>query len=633
MSIQYKHIVAALMAITIAAFAQPVKIEVGPAPPGPKPRVGVQKSSAQLEEQMMADRARRAELSGDYARALQLWKEVLNRSAWHPEAIEATPRILIIEKRFADADSFLVSLIRKSPFRTDGPIRPGDPTSTFSLALDRGTVAHANGESVRAKEIWDGALKEQGRTVETVTAYVREMQKNRMWEESEKTIRDFRVEGKQPGFMAIELASSLRAQMNFGAAAAELLLYADSQPGAWQAALSQLQQFPDDTTVHAKVAKTLKEATQKNKKNAAYWRIYSGYLLKSGDLAESLSATIVADSLTENHGILVLGAAQTMLEEGDVNLARKGFQKVLAWNPQPDVAARAELGLGRCLEALEQWAEAKSAYERFVESHPGYKEVDEARFRIAEILLQHQNQPAEALVMFKGLVGRAQGPQRALIGMREGDCHAWMGEYGPAIAAWGDVVRLNGLNQTEDGTQALYRIARANFWRDSTSLVYLALDSITRGNVSTTAFNDAIKFTALMEEGGVYRAQRAFAEADYASFRRDDSLAAARFDETASLLKTGKLAEHCRFMSALALRGAGAFTAAVAMLDTFVASYSGSADLDRAKYYRALIKMEDLKDFAGAKQEFEQFLVDHPRSIYLEQARRKARILASKTTS
>jgi outer membrane protein assembly factor BamD (BamD/ComL family) len=464
-------------------------------------------------------------------------------------------------------------------------------------------------------------------------AFVNVLQQSRLWEESERQIRDYRKVDKQDGFMALELATSLRSQMDFTAAAEELLLFGDSQPQNWQIALNYLQQFPDDSTIHPRVLSVLKKAVQQNKKSASNWRLYAGYALKAGELETSLTASIAADSLSAGGGTLVLASAQSLLGEGDVALARRGFQKVLDLKPAADVQARAELGLGRCLESLEKWGEAKAAYENFISQHPAFKEVDEARFRMADIELNHERNAASALVNFKGLQQRGQGPWKVQAGIKVGDCHAWMGEFDSAIHAWGDVVQLAGGNASEDAGQALLKMARANFWRDSLNAAFKMLDSITAGNVGNTAFNDAINWTALLEEGGVHRAQRAFAEADYAGFKSEDSLAAARYGEAAGLIKSGKLAQYCRYFEAVSWRKAGAFSVAVAVLDSFALNYPESVDLDRAKYLRALIKLEDLKEYAAAKTELEQFLIDHPRSIYLEQARRKARILAARVSS
>jgi outer membrane protein assembly factor BamD (BamD/ComL family) len=92
------------------------------------------------------------------------------------------------------------------------------------------------------------------------------------------------------------------------------------------------------------------------------------------------------------------------------------------------------------------------------------------------------------------------------------------------------------------------------------------------------------------------------------------------------------MAEWARFSQAVALRSAAQPLLAIAVLDTFLQNYPESVDLDRAKYTQAVIRMEDLHDHATALKEFQQFLIDHPRSMYLEQARRKARILTNKVS-
>lgn len=630
MTVKLKYIYLILLLFALPLFAQ-IEIQIGQ--PGKKPVIQkpARQQQQRTEDQILIERARAMEQRGDYERALPFWREVLNRSPWQPEAVQAVPRTLIILKRYDEAESFLNEMLQKTEL--DGQIRPlSDPASPYSLTLLLGQVALARGEEEQAWALWNGALKQYGNSQEAMHLLVLTLQQNRRWEDSEKLIREYRKTAKEPAFMALELATSLRGQMNFAGATEELLLYAESTPAGWQIAQNYLNQFPDDSAVAEKVSAILKKAVQKDRKNGTLWRLYSGYLLKAGDLEESLSATIAADSLTEGNGMLVLTEAQALLGEGAVDLARRGFQKVIAWKPSPEVTARAELGLGRCFEALGQWADAKRTYESFIDKNPKLKEVNEARFRIADILLQYEYNPQEALTIYRDLWTRGAGVPRAPVGLRIGDAHAWIGEYDQAIAAWSDVVRLSGGQISEDAATALLRMARANFWRDSVSAAHIALDSIQNAATTNTAFNDAILYTALLDEQGFYRAVRAFAEGDYAGFRHEDSLAAVRFSESAGLLKSGRMAEWARFSQAMALRNSGKPQAAIAVLDTFILNYPESVDLDRAKYTQALIRMEDLHDHATALQEFQQFLIDHPRSMYLEQARRKARILTNRVS-
>jgi outer membrane protein assembly factor BamD (BamD/ComL family) len=158
------------------------------------------------------------------------------------------------------------------------------------------------------------------------------------------------------------------------------------------------------------------------------------------------------------------------------------------------------------------------------------------------------------------------------------------------------------------------------------------LDSITAGNPANPVFNEAVLYTSLLDEGGFHTAVRAFAAGDLKMFKSEFASAVGDFSQAAALIKEGKVAEWCRYQEAMAYRAAGKPQEAIATLDSFITAYPTSVDLDRAIYNRALIQLEDLNDAKGAQQALEKFLVDYPRSIYLEQARRKARILAAKVS-
>ncbi|MBU0692738.1 tetratricopeptide repeat protein, partial [bacterium] len=408
-------------------------------------------------------------------------------------------------------------------------------------------------------------------------------------------------------------------------------LYAESSPTAWQVVNSYMNRFPDDSTVVDRVLEVLQRAIRSDRKNASLLRIYANYTLKAGMLEESMTATIEADPLIKGGGMLVLQAAQAMLRENAVDLARRGFQQVLDWEPPSNtgLAEQAELGLGQCYEALEQYEEAKASYYQFIENHPQSNEQEEARYRVANILLNHERNAAEALTMFKGIWIRGRGSQKVIAGIRIGDCHAWLGEFDQAISAWSEVVTLSRREITEESAEALLRIARANLWRDSTDAALAALDSVMNGNTINNAFNDAVQYSAMIGEGGFYRAVRAFAEGDYALFRQENTEAAEKFSIAAGMLKYGQMAEWSRLQQAKALRQSHQPEAAIAVLDTFITNHPESVNLDKAKFTKAVIRADDLGDLQGALDQLNQFLIEHPRSIYLEQVRRKARILSN----
>lgn len=615
------YILIGLLLVTVS-FAQQIIIE-----PGKMKKAPVQKSL----EQVQTERARRDEQRGNFDGALTAWREVLKTSPQDPQAISAIPNCLIQLRRFDEAEAFLGEQILRSEGR--GGITPWqDPTSVFSLTLARGEVKLARDESDAAWKIWKDALATQPHNPDALRSLINVLHRNHRWDESEKLIRDYRKEENISSYMSLELASSLQAQMNYAGATEELLLYTKTSPTAWQIAQSYLSRFPDDSTVEKTVMNTLDQAVKRDRKDPTIWRMVAGYAMKSGHLEKALEATIAADSLAEGGGVSVLTTAQQLLAEDEIDFARRGFEKVLAWKPADQFAERAELGLAQCLVAQGDHVAAKAAYERFIAGRTKSADLEEAKFQIAEIMLEHENKPLEALAEYTGIFARAKPPLKSRAGMRIGDAHAYMGEYGPAIEAWGKaVVALRGDVADEVG-RSLMRVARANMWRDSTALAEAALDSILKGGTQTTTFNDAILYQALLSGGGFHGAMRAFADADYAEFRNNHEVAAQKYGEAASQLKYGRLAEWSRISEAVALRELGKPNEAMAALDTFIVSFPESMDLPRAKYLQAVITLEDLQQQDKALQMLQDYLVDYPRSLYLEQARRKARVLANKVS-
>lgn len=620
-----KYILSTLFAILLLggiSVAQQIIIQ-----PGPSQQI---KPPPRSPEQMQADRARREEQRGNFDGALGAWHEVLKLAPNDASAITGIPKCYMALRKFDQAEAFLQDQIRKSQFRTATPWQ--DPISEFQLTLLLGEVKLARDDESAAWDVWNAALSTQQNNPDARRLLVNLLQRNRRWEASEKLIRDYRKDAKMPGFMALELASSLQAQMNFAGATEELLLHAKSSPSAWQISQSYLSRFPDDSTVDATVMSVLEQAIKRDRKESGVWRMYAGYALKSGRLEESLSATMTADSLTGSGGALVLGSAQQLLNDGEVELARRGFEKVLARNTSEQLSERAELGLAQCFEAQGNYTEAKIAYQRFLERRPKSADVEEARFRIAEILLEHEQNPQEALIEYRGIFQRSRTALKQQAAMRIGDAHAYLGEFAPAIEAWQQISAPQRGQVTDDAAEAQLRIARANIWRDSTELADKALEAILSGSTQNISFNDAVLYQALLSSGGFHGALRAFADADYASFRQNHGLAAEKYGEAASLLKYGRLAEWSRISEAEALRESGQPERAIASLDTFVLSFPESVDLPRVKYMMAVITLEDLHQEDKALQMLQEYLIEYPRSLYLEQARRKARVLANKVS-
>ena len=142
-----------------------------------------------------------------------MWQDLLAKVMWNAEAIQGISRDMIVLKKYDDAESFLKELIRKNQYRDPRVTQIEDPTGVYALTLRMGEVALARGNRERAWQIWNEALARQNKSGGAVRMLVGILQTNRMWEDGDNLIREYRKTSKDAIFMALESANSLRAQM------------------------------------------------------------------------------------------------------------------------------------------------------------------------------------------------------------------------------------------------------------------------------------------------------------------------------------------------------------------------------------------------------------------------------------
>ncbi len=607
----------AILLMTASAFGQmiPIRIESKRA----------NQSAADLKEKNLVDRARRYEERADTERALATWRAVLAENAWNARAVEGIRRNLVYLKRYEEAIEFVEGMIARAQAQSSIQPNTVPALAPFALTLGLGEIYLVQDQQERAWEIWNRALESESKNPSAVAGLVRVLQRNRMWEDAERFIEDFRKESRQPGFMAFEMSQSMRVQMKWDAATRELINYLKEAPQSWMIAQRTLTSFPDEPDVHKKVTETLARAVRKNKRNIRLRQLYAGYLFKIRDFAGSYEQTVVVDSLDKKHGDAVLALANKLLKQGETSLASKSFSRVLQREPSKKTRLKAELGLADCLMQLEKHAEAKAAYESFIAAHPKASEAVLARYCIATITLRYERKPEEALAQLKEIERGSKQVSPATVQLNMGDCLVWTDKIPDAIDVWSKV--SSDKKYQDKVAEARLRIVRAHLWMDSLVKANDVLERILAGSFNSPCYNDAVRYSKLMTEGGYGEVIREYAQGDLNLFREEPDKAAKHFKRVADIAKQGRIAETGRYMQALSLRDAGEAEATIRVLEQFVEDFPESRDLDRTIFLIAQVQEEDLHNTAAALVSYEKILADFPESTYLEQARKRARAL------
>ncbi len=607
----------AILLMTAFAFGQTIPIRIESKRVNPK--------AANAKELNLVDRARHYEERADTERALAAWRAVLAENAWNAQAVEGIRRNLVYLKRYDEAIEFIEGIIARS--QAENSVQPNTHPALepFVLTLGLGEIYLVQDQQERAWEIWNRALESESKNPSAMAGLVRVLQRNRLWEDAERLIEDYRKESGQPSFMAYEMSQSMRVRMQWDAATRELINYLQEAPQSWMIAQRTLTSFPDEPDVHQKVAETLAHAVKKDKRNIRLRQLYAGYLFNIRDFAGSYEQTVVVDSLSDKHGEAVLVLADRMLKQGETSLASKSFSRALQREPSAQTRLKAELGLADCQMQLEKFAEAKAAYQSFVAAHPKASEAVLARYRIATITLRHERKPAEAFEQLKEIEKGSKQVSPATVQLNMGDCLVWMDKIPDAIDVWSKV--SNDKKYQDKVAEANLRIVRAHLWMDSLVKANDALDMILAGSFDSPCYNDAVRYSKLMTEGGYGEVMREYAQGDLNLFLEEPDKAANHFQRVADVAKQGRMAETGRYMQAFSLRDAGQAEASVRILEQFVEDFPESRDLDRTIFLIAQVQEENLHNTAAALANYEKILADFPESTYLEQARKRARAL------
>ena len=184
-----------------------------------------------------------------------------------------------------------------------------------------------------------------------------------------------------------------------------------------------------------------------------------------------------------------------------------------------------------------------------------------------------------------------------------------------------------------------YREARLAFYRGRFSATKNLLESIVNlpreESVSESMVNDALELLLLLDANMADSAGAllSFARAEYANAQNQT---AAAVDTLENLLKNfpeSNISPQALFSLGNLYAGQQRFDFALARFRKILSAYPASVVGDRALFRLAEVHETGLRDLRQAQSLYEQLLKDYPQSLFLEEARRKARELAEKNKS
>lgn len=248
----------------------------------------------------------------------------------------------------------------------------------------------------------------------------------------------------------------------------------------------------------------------------------------------------------------------------------------------------------------------------------------------AHLLTFYLDQPEKAItVLKKGLeIPRLKPEQQGMLKTEMADTYVYNNDPWEATLIYSQVIEANKKNSLGDDVKL--KKARLAYYIGNFSWAKAQLD-VLKASTSKLTANDAMELSLLIGNNLNLDTTAVpltmFARADLLFFRNRDSLAMSTLDSIATEFPYNSLVDDILFRKAKIETEHQNYALAADYLQQIVNDFSYESLADDALYELAELYNYQLNNKEQAKALYKQMIVDHPGSIYVEEARKKFREL------
>jgi len=518
----------------------------------------------------------------------------------------------------------------------------------INTRVDLGDVDFKRGQAERAQALWKELLQKNPQPG-TFAAVANALVENRAYDEAMQIYLQARQQLNNSSLFMLELANLYTLRVNYEAATAEYLRFLEANPRQFPFVQSKMNEMTrDDAKNLEAVAKTIEAALPQSSQPQSLQRLLAGIFMQSREYGRALNAYQTLERLSTaadkaNVGSEIFSFAEQARNAGAFVHAEQAYQIISRDLPNSPYWLPAQFGLGQSLQGQGKYAEAQAAFKSVVEKSSGNRNPWALRGLLAqgEILFENLRDVKNAIAIYQQINERfAQfaGNERLEALFRLGDCYLALGDERQAVD-WYEKARQFGRNNQLVLDKVNYREAKLAFYqghfRETKKLLEAIAGSSRPENETESMVNDALELLLLLDANIADSAGAllSFARAEYASVRNNQSAA---IDTLENLLKNfpqANILSQALFSLGNLYATQQKFDVAIERFNQILSQHSASVVGDRAMFRLAEVHENGLRDLRKAQSLYEQLLKDYPQSLYLEEARRRARELAEKNKS
>ncbi len=592
-------------------------------------------AAQQDQAQNMFRLAQALEQQGDVERSLQIYSDLFRSDSNNYVYFDAVRRGNVQLKRYDDAIQLSVNRLRKTP-------------NDITLQANLGGIFSIAGKEQQSDSVWNSVLRSANKNQNFYRIVANEQVNLRLFDKAIGTYVQGRKDIGDQFVFAGELAylySFIMDYANMTREYLQLVRQNEQQFDFVQSRLASVITRPDALSASAVVV----DEELRKQQTVPLIRLQLWLLMEANRYPEAFIAAQKLESVVSSQGLELFNFAERVFRENEFSVAAASYQQSFKNNSKASFALAARYGYARCIEELSQRGqiltdttqrdistlETKPSFSGAINLYSALaKEFAvsgigaNALYRIGWIRYKQMFDLDGALHMFDSVL--TVTPAGAMIPMTlstVGDISIAQNKLDAAAAKFRSMSNSPYADQDQKNF-AQFRLAEIQLFRNDFDSTVSILKPLTE-NLRADESNDALLLQYFVTENRFQfsDALKGFARAELLARQGKLSEAVKEFSSIIDLYPTAPLADDVLLKIAENHTQLKRYAEALAAYQKLLEEYKESTEKDRTLFKIGELYQFNLMDKQKAIASFEVILEKYPFSLFVDEARKRIRLL------
>jgi tetratricopeptide (TPR) repeat protein len=576
------------------------------------------KGGAEIERYQLAQSY---ENTGNYEEAGRLYKELFNEQKSNVQYFDSYLRAYKELHKYSELIEDVKTFIEKHP---QIKYRSGLAELYWKI-----------GENQKANDEWEKIIADNIKNPEAYETISYDQIGLRQYEKAIETLVKGRKNIGAYGIFAEQLSRYYALIGDFKNGIEEVLLL-EADPNLRGYAQSRLYGYLGNAQAVTYFDNRLTKEIEKNSNNYELYQLMLWYYRSTNREDKAFDICVVIDKLRKASGREIYYFADQARYDGDYDIAIRAYNFIINMGTASPYRSTAFYGLTRSLEAravesdsikLDEMKIIVDSYLRMAKDFSANPQSDESLFRAANLEYMYLKKTDDAIKILQNLTSKARTTDiKTKASLKLGEIYIAQNDLPKAKDEFRNILtRYTNLEQV-DADQARYNLAMLEYYIGNIDSAQVQFDKLGQDSKSSVA-NNALEYSGFITENKPNAdALNLYRNAELLRMQNKSELAAEKFIAVSASAPKTNIGEKSLIKAANIYEDTKQKPRAFDIWQKSANEYPNGIYSDLV-YYNIANYNAEIKNYDEAMKYYKKLLVVYPHSIYVEDARKKARAL------